>query len=71
MVEPAGPGQSRQVGEIGCADTAVLGDLIYLHKRLAARGHKVRVVGARDELIRFSEDFHLAELFIEEKPTAA
>ncbi len=53
------------VSETSQLDAEALGALTYLHKHLAPRGHKVRVVGASDQLIHFFEDFHLAELFID------
>ncbi|MGO9471915.1 MAG: STAS domain-containing protein [Rhodomicrobium sp.] len=59
------------VSETAGLDAEALIVLTYMHKRLAPHGHKVRIVGASDELIRFFEDFHLAGLFIEEELTAA
>ena len=59
------------VSETAGVDAEALSLLTYMHKRLASHGHKVRVVGASDELIRFFENFHLAGLFIEEELTAA
>jgi len=58
------------MSEIKQLEPAMLSVLIHLHKQLAPHGHKVRVVGATNELIRRFENFHLAELFIEKQPVA-
>ena len=46
-------------------NTAGLGALVSLHKKLAPHGCKVRVLGANDRLQQVFERFHLAGLFIE------
>jgi ABC-type transporter Mla MlaB component len=46
-------------------DAAGLGALVCLHKQLAPRGLRVRVMGANDNLQRLFERFQVADLFIE------
>jgi len=53
------------MSEAETVDPSGLGALAYLHKRLATRGYKIRVVGANWDLIRLFEDFHISSLFIE------
>ncbi len=59
------------MSEAADIDAAGLGTLVYLHKRLAPLGCKVRVLGASDNHLRLLESYHIADLFIEGAPQAA
>jgi anti-anti-sigma regulatory factor len=56
------------MSEASGIDGAGLAALVYLHKKLASQGHKVRVVGASADLKGTFERFHLADLFFEGSP---
>jgi len=59
------------MSEAADIDAAGLGTLVYLHKRLAPLGCKVRVLGANGNHLRLFETYQIADLFIEGAAKAA
>jgi anti-anti-sigma factor len=46
-------------------DSSGLGALVFLHKRLVSKGHKLRVVGLRGQPLQLFTNLHLVPLFCE------
>jgi len=44
-------------------DSSGLGALVFLHKRLVSKGHKLRVVGLRGQPLQLFTNLHLVPLF--------
>ena len=44
-------------------DSSGLGALVFLHKRLVSKGHKLRVVGLRGQPLQLFANLHLVPLF--------
>ncbi len=46
-------------------DSSGLGVLVFLHKRLVSRGHRLRVVGLRGQPLQLFTNLHLVPVFCE------
>jgi anti-sigma B factor antagonist len=44
-------------------DSSGLGALVFLHKRLASKGHKLKVVGLRGQPLQLFTNLHLVPVF--------
>jgi anti-anti-sigma factor len=44
-------------------DSSGLGALVFLHKRLVSKGHRLRVVGLRGQPLQLFANLHLVPLF--------
>ncbi len=47
-------------------DSSGLGALVFLHKRLVSKGHKLKVVGLRGQPLQLFTNLHLVPVFCEQ-----
>lgn len=51
------------LSKVEFVDSSGLGALVFLHKRLVSKGHKLRVVGLRGQPLQLFTNLHLVPLF--------
>jgi anti-sigma B factor antagonist len=51
------------LSKVEFVDSSGLGALVFLHKRLVSKGHKLRVVGLRGQPLQLFTNLHLEPLF--------
>jgi anti-sigma B factor antagonist len=51
------------LSKVGFVDSSGLGALVFLHKRLNSKGHKLKVVGLKGQPLQLFTNLHLVPIF--------
>jgi len=49
--------------KVGFIDSSGLGALVFLHKRLVSKGHKLKIVGLKGQPLQLLTNLHLVPIF--------
>ncbi len=61
----AGEDVLLDLSKVGFIDSSGLGTLVFLHKRLVANGHKLKIVGLKGQPLQLFTNLHLVPVFCE------
>jgi anti-anti-sigma factor len=61
----AGEDVILDLSKVEFVDSSGLGALVFLHKRLVAKGHKLKIVGLKGQPLQLFTNLHLVPVFCE------
>ena len=61
----AGEDVVLDLSKVEFVDSSGLGILVFLHKRLVSKGHKLKIVGLRGQPLQLFTNLHLVPVFCE------
>jgi anti-sigma B factor antagonist len=61
----AGEDVFLDLSKVEFIDSSGLGALVFLHKRLVAKGHKLKVIGLKGQPLQLFTNLHLVPVFCE------
>lgn len=61
----AGEDVLLDLSKVDFIDSSGLGALVFLHKRLVAKGHKLKITGLRGQPLQLFTNLHLVPVFCE------
>ncbi len=61
----AGEDVVLDLSNVGFVDSSGLGALVFLHKRLVAKGHKLKIIGLKGQPLQLFTNLHLVPVFCE------